>query len=76
MKDILETMARAMVDKPDAVSVTEVGGLSASIFELKVAKEDVGKIIGKQGKNADALRTLLKAASAKMKKRAVLEIMD
>jgi len=76
MKDVLETMARAMVDQPDLVSVTEVGGVHASIFELKVAKDDVGKIIGKQGKNADALRVLLRAASAKMKKRAVLEIMD
>jgi predicted RNA-binding protein YlqC (UPF0109 family) len=76
MKDILETMARAMVDQPELVSVTEIGGVHASIFELSVAKDDVGKIIGKQGKNVDALRTLLKAAAAKMKKRAVLEIMD
>ena len=50
MKDVLETMARAMVDQPDLVSVTEVGGVHASIFGLKVAREDVGKIIGKQGK--------------------------
>jgi len=76
MKDLLEIMARAMVDQPDLVSVTEVGGQHASIFELKVAKEDIGKIIGKQGKNADALRTLLRAASAKLNKRAVLEIID
>jgi hypothetical protein len=76
MKEILETMARALVDQPELVSVTEIGGVHASIFELSVAKDDVGKIIGKQGKNADALRTLLKAAAAKMKKRAVLEIMD
>lgn len=76
MKDILEMMARAMVDQPDLVSVTEVGGVHASIFELKVAKEDVGKIIGKQGKNADALRTLMRAGSAKLNKRAVLEIVD
>ena len=76
MKDILETIARAMVDQPELVSVTEIGGVHASIFELSVAKDDVGKIIGKQGRNADALRTLLKAAAAKMKKRAVLEIMD
>jgi hypothetical protein len=76
MKEILETMVRAMVDQPELVSVTEIGGVHASIFELSVAKDDVGKIIGKQGKNADALRTLLKAAAAKMKKRAVLEIMD
>jgi len=76
MKDVLETMARAMVDQPDLVSVTEVGGVHASIFELKVAKEDVGKIIGKQGKNADALRTLMRAGSAKLNKRAVLEIVD
>ena len=76
MKDVLETMARAMVDQPDLVSVTEVGGVHASIFELKVAKEDVGKIIGKQGKNADALRTLMRAGSAKLNKRSVLEIVD
>jgi predicted RNA-binding protein YlqC (UPF0109 family) len=76
MKDILETMARALVDRPEFVSVTEIGGVHASIFELSVAKDDVGKIIGKQGKNADALRTLLKAAAAKMNKRAVLEIID
>jgi predicted RNA-binding protein YlqC (UPF0109 family) len=76
MKDILEMMARAMVDQPDLVSVTKVDGVHASILELKVAKEDVGKIIGKQGRNADALRTLLKAAAAKSKKRAVLEIVD
>ena len=76
MKEILEIMARAMVDQPDLVSVTEVGGVHASIFELKVAKEDVGKIIGKQGKNADALRTLMRAGSAKLNKRAVLEIVD
>lgn len=76
MKDILETMARALVDQPDLVCVTEVGGVHAFILELKVAKEDVGKIIGKQGRNADALRTLLRAAAAKMKKRAVLEIVD
>jgi predicted RNA-binding protein YlqC (UPF0109 family) len=76
MKDILEIMARAMVDQPDLVSVTEIDGVHSSIFELKVAKEDVGKIIGKQGRNADALRTLLKAASAKLKKRAVLEVAD
>ena len=76
MKDIIEMIARSLVDQPDLVTVTEVGGVHASIFELKVAKEDVGKIIGKQGKNADAMRTLVRAASAKLKKRVVLEIMD
>ena len=76
MKDIIEIIARALVDQPDLVSVTEVGGVHASIVELKVAKGDVGKIIGKQGKNVDALRTLVRAASAKLKKRVVLEIMD
>ena len=64
------------MDQPDLVSVTEIGGAYTSIFELKVAKDDIGKIIGKQGKNADALRTIVKAASAKQKKRVVLEIMD
>lgn len=76
MKEIIETIARALVDQPEAVSVTEVAGVHASIFELRVAKEDVGKIIGKQGRNADAMRTLVSAASAKLKKRTVLEIVD
>jgi uncharacterized protein len=74
MKEMIETIARALVDEPEFVSVSEVGGRYTSILELTVAKTDIGKVIGKQGRTADALRTLLSAASAKAKKRALLEI--
>ena len=76
MKEIIEIIARAIVDEPDLVSVTEVGGLHTSILALKVAKADIGKVIGKQGRTAGALRTILYAASAKGKKRMVLEIVE
>lgn len=76
MRDVIETIAQAMVDQPDLVSVNEIAGKYTSILELRVAKEDIGKIIGKQGRNADALRTILSAGSAKLKKRTVLEIVD
>ena len=76
MKQLLETIARSLVDQPDAVSITEVGGVHASILELTVAKTDLGKIIGKQGRNVKALRTILSAVSAKVKKRTVLEIIE
>ena len=76
MKEMIETIAQALVDQPDLVSVTEVSGMHTSILELHVARADIGKVIGKQGRTADALRTLLSAASAKAKKRTVLEIMD
>ncbi|MBI5062763.1 MAG: KH domain-containing protein, partial [Desulfatitalea sp.] len=62
------------VDQPAAVSVTEIGGAHSSILELKVAKEDIGKIIGKQGRTADAMRTIIGAVAAKMHKRSVLEV--
>lgn len=74
MKELVEIMARSLVDKPEAVSVTEIGGAHSSILELKVAKEDIGKIIGKQGRTADAMRVIISAVSAKMNKRSVLEI--
>ena len=76
MKKILETIVQALVDQPDLVSVTEIGGTNTSILELKVAKEDIGKVIGKKGRTADALRILLSAVSAKTRKRSVLEIVD
>ncbi len=76
MKKIIEIIARAIVDEPDAVSVTEIGGMRTSILELKVARAGIGKFIGKQGRTADALRTILSAVSAKAKKRTVLEIMN
>jgi predicted RNA-binding protein YlqC (UPF0109 family) len=65
-----------LVDEPERVSVSEVGGMHTSILELKVAKADIGKIIGKQGRTAGALRILLSAISAKVKKRFMLEIVD
>ena len=76
MKDLINNMARALVDHPEEVSVTEVEGNQTSVLELKVAKEDLGKVIGKQGRTARAMRTILGAASAKLKKRTVLEIIE
>ncbi len=76
MKDMITYIAKALVDNPDDVSVTEVLGNQTSVLELKVAKEDLGKVIGKQGRTARAMRTILSAASAKLKKRTVLEIIE
>ncbi len=76
MKELIEYVARALVDNPDQVEVSEVEGNQTSVLELKVAKEDLGKIIGKQGRTARAMRTILSAASAKVKKRTVLEIIE
>ena len=76
MKDLIEYIAKALVDNPDQVSVTEVDGSQTSVLELKVAKEDLGKIIGKQGRTARAMRTILSASSAKLQKRTVLEIVE
>ena len=76
MKDLINYIAQALVDYPEQVSVTEVEGDQTTVLELKVAKEDIGKIIGKQGRTARAMRTLLSAASAKIKKRTVLEIVE
>ena len=76
MKDLIEYIANALVDDPDGVSVSEVEGEVASVIELKVAKSDLGKVIGKQGRTARAMRTILSAASTKMNKRAVLEILE
>lgn len=76
MKELVEYMAKALVDFPDQVSVSEVEGNQTSVIELKVAKTDLGKIIGKQGRTARAMRTLLGAAAAKLKKRVVLEILE
>ncbi len=74
MKEMIEIIARALVDQPEWVSVSEVGGMHTSILELTVAKADIGKVIGKKGQTAGALRTLLSAVSAKAKKRTLLEI--
>lgn len=76
MKDLIMYIAKSLVDNPDEVVVTEVEGDQTSVLELKVAKEDLGKVIGKQGRTARAMRTLLSAASAKNRKRTVLEIVE
>ena len=76
MKDLILHIARALVDHPEQVSVLEIEGNQTSVVELKVATEDLGKVIGKQGRTARAMRTLLSAASAKVKKRTVLEIIE
>ena len=76
MKDLIAYIAKALVDKPEEVVVTEVEGEQTSVIELKVAKEDLGKVIGKQGRTARAMRTILSAASTKIKKRSVLEILE
>jgi predicted RNA-binding protein YlqC (UPF0109 family) len=76
MKELIKYIAQALVDKPELVEVSEVEGNQTSVLELKVAKEDLGKVIGKQGRTARAMRTILSAASAKLKKRSVLEIIE
>lgn len=76
MKELISYIAKALVDKPDQVYVSEVEGNQTSVLELKVAKEDLGKVIGKQGRTARAMRTILSAASAKVNKRTVLEIIE
>ena len=76
MKDLVTQIARALVDKPEEVDVAEVAGNQTSVLELRVAKDDIGKVIGKQGRIAQAMRTIVNSVSAKEKKRTVLEIMD
>ena len=76
MKDLIEVMAKALVDAPEEVAVTESKGEHTSVFELRVAKGDVGKVIGKEGRTAQSMRIILGAASAKLKRRCVLEIVD
>jgi predicted RNA-binding protein YlqC (UPF0109 family) len=76
MKDLIEYIAKALVDHPEEVRVIEVVGEKTSVIELSVAKEDLGKVIGKQGRTARAIRTILTAASTKLKKRSVLEIIE
>jgi len=76
MKELIKYIAQALVDNPDMVDVSEVMGEQTSVIELRVAKEDLGKVIGKQGRTAKAMRTILSAASTKIRKRAVLEIIE
>jgi predicted RNA-binding protein YlqC (UPF0109 family) len=76
MKDLLVEIAKALVDHPDDVNVTEVEGEQTTVLELRVREEDLGKVIGRQGRTARALRTLLSAAGMKVRKRFVLEILE
>lgn len=76
LKDLVIHIAQSLVDNPEKVEVHEVAGEQTAILELKVAQEDLGKIIGKQGRTAKAIRTILGAAAAKIRKRAVLEILE
>lgn len=76
LREFVEFMAKSIVDSPEEVQVTEVTGEKTTVIELRVASEDLGKVIGKQGRTAKAIRSILSAAAAKMKKRAVLEILE
>lgn len=76
LKDLVEFMAKALVDYPDKVEVNEIVGEQTTVVELKVSKEDLGKVIGKQGRTARSMRTILNAASTKLHKRSVLEIVE
>ena len=76
MKELIYYIAKALVDNPEQVAVSEVEGNQTSVLELKVAKEDLGKVIGKQGRTARAMRSLLSAAAGKINKRSRLEIME
>lgn len=76
LKELIEAIATQLVDHPDQVSVTEINGEQNSLIELRVAKEDIGKIIGKEGKTAQSMRTILAAASTKLGRRAHLDIVD
>ena len=76
MKELIEMIAKALVDNPSQVNVTEVEGEQTTVLELRVAQSDLGKVIGKQGRTARAIRTLLGASGMKLKKRFVLEILE
>ena len=76
MKELLEMIARALVDQPEEVEVTEVEGEQTTVLELKVARDDLGKVIGKQGRTARSIRTILASAGMKQKKRVVFEIIE
>lgn len=76
MKEFIETIVRALVDSPDDVRLTEVQGSKTTVYELRVGPGDLGKVIGKKGQTAKAIRTLISAISAKQGKRAVLEILE
>ena len=76
MKDLIAEIVKALVDLPDEVSVNEIEGGQTVVLELRVAKSDLGKVIGKQGRNAQAIRTIINAASGRTRKRYVLEIIE
>lgn len=76
MKDLVQVIARSLVDNPDEVHVNEVQGEQSVVLELRVAPEDMGKVIGKQGRVAKAIRTVVKAAALNVEKKVVVEIMD
>ena len=76
MKELVQYLARSLVNKPDSVEVKETEGESASVLELKVAKEDLGRIIGKQGRTAKSIRTILNAAASRTNRKVVLEIVE
>ena len=76
MKTLVEFIAKALVDEVDRIEINEITGNQTNIIELKVAKEDIGKVIGRQGRTADAIRTILNCAAAKLSKRYILQIID
>ena len=76
LKEVVETIAKALVDYPEEVAVREIDGEAATVLELRVAAQDLGKVIGKQGRTARAIRTLLRAAGMKLRKRFVLDILE
>lgn len=76
MKELVHLIAQALVDKPDEVEVKEIEGERTTVLELKVAETDLGKVIGRQGRTARAMRTIVNAAAAKLRKRVVLEILE
>ena len=76
MKDLVEYIAKALVDEVDTIEISEIQGNQTNIIELKVAKEDIGKVIGRQGRTADAIRTILNCAAAKLNRRYILQIID
>jgi hypothetical protein len=76
MKELLELIAKSLVDRPEDVAVSEIEGEQTTVLELKVARDDLGKVIGKQGRTARSIRTILAAAGMKLRKRIVLEILE
>jgi predicted RNA-binding protein YlqC (UPF0109 family) len=76
MKDLIEFMVKALVDDPGEVKITEINGDKITLYELRVAKSDIGKVIGKRGRTAGAIRTIINAVSTKQGKRAELEIIE